>query len=190
MLPGEQWDEDNGVRSSVPRRLGRAGHRSEYVGTQVFGRPEFLSRRRSLVAKINKGDEVVVSFQVNRKSTIDFMGEDLRVYATPSMVHDLEAACRDFLAERSGENEDSVGARVEISHLAPSLVGQTVTIRATVTEIELPRVTFAVHIRDDVDVIGSAVHTRFIVDKARQAERLRKKAQRWQAIKPVGADKT
>ena len=33
-------------------------------------------------------------FQVDKDRTIGFMGDALRVYATPSMVRDIEVACR------------------------------------------------------------------------------------------------
>jgi predicted thioesterase len=33
-------------------------------------------------------------FTVDRDRTIDFMGEDARVYATPMLVRDIEVACR------------------------------------------------------------------------------------------------
>jgi predicted thioesterase len=35
-------------------------------------------------------------FVVDRDRTIDFMGEDARVYATPMLVRDIEVACREL----------------------------------------------------------------------------------------------
>ena len=65
---------------------------------------------------------------VEKDKTIGFMGEDLRVYATPFMVQDTERSCRNFMLEHLEDGEDSVGARVEIDHLGPTLIGQTVEI--------------------------------------------------------------
>ena len=48
---------------------------------------------------------------VGRDRTIGFMGEDFRVYATPSMVNDVEYTCRDFLVTFLSGEQDSVGAR-------------------------------------------------------------------------------
>ena len=115
---------------------------------------------------------------VEKDKTIGFMGEDLRVYATPFMVQDTERTCRDFMLEHLEDGEDSVGARVEIDHLGPTLIGQTVEIEGKVTEIEGPRVLFEVEIHDEVDTVGRIKHTRFIVEKARQGGRLEKKKAR------------
>ena len=124
---------------------------------------------------------------VEKDKTIGFMGEDLRVYATPFMVQDTERTCRDFMLEHLEDGEDSVGARVEIDHLGPTLIGQTVEIEGKVTEIEGPRVLFEVEIRDEVDTVGRIKHTRFIVEKARQGGRLEKKKAR---LAKAGVERT
>ena len=36
----------------------------------------------------------------------------------------MERSCRDFMLEYLDDGEDSVGARVEIDHLGPTLVGR------------------------------------------------------------------
>lgn len=114
--------------------------------------------------------------EVNRERTISFMGEDLRVYGTPYMVLDVEQTCRALLMEHHEPGEDSVGARVEIEHLRPSLLGQTVTVTVRVLEVELPRVQFEVEVRDELELVGRARHTRFVVDRDVQAGRLQRKA--------------
>jgi len=57
-------------------------------------------------------------FAVDRERTIDFMGEEARVYATPMLVRDIEVTCRELLLAHLDPGEDSVGTRVEIDHLA------------------------------------------------------------------------
>ena len=42
---------------------------------------------------------------VTKEKTIGFMGDDLRVYATPSMVQDTERTCRDFMLEHLDDGE-------------------------------------------------------------------------------------
>ena len=115
---------------------------------------------------------------IDRERTISFMGEDLRVYATPSMVRDIEHTCRQLLLPHHDAGEDSVGARVEIDHLGPTLIGQSVTVRAEVVEIEGPRVVFDVNVHDALDHVGRARHIRFVVDKEKQGGRLAKKKAR------------
>ena len=64
------------------------------------------------------------------------MGEDARVYATPMLVRDIEVTCRELLLEHLDPGEDSVGTRVEIDHLAATLLGMKVTINATLAELK------------------------------------------------------
>jgi len=125
-----------------------------------------------LTAGMTQTRRVVVSTD----RTIGFMGEALRVYATPSMVQDVEITCKDFLGEFLSAEESSVGARVEIDHLGPTLRDMWVDVAATITGIEGRRVTFEVEVRDALDLVGKARHVRFVVDLAKQKERLEAKA--------------
>ena len=118
------------------------------------------------------------SISVDRERTIDFMGEAARVYATPALVRDIEVTCREGLLEQLDPGEDSVGARIEVDHLAPTPLGMAVEITATVTEIDGRRVAFEIIARDPVEEIARGKHVRFIVDVAKTAQRLRAKAER------------
>ena len=120
---------------------------------------------------------------VDTGRTIGFMGDALRVYSTPSMVLDIELTCRQFLLQHHDAGEDSVGARVEVDHLGPTLLGQSVSVEVKVAELALPRVVFEVEVRDELDTVGKAKHIRFVVDTAKQGERLAKKAARVKAAK-------
>ena len=103
-------------------------------------------------------------FEIDAKRTIDFMGEEGRVYATPELVRDIEITCRDFLLEHLDAGEDSVGTRVELDHLAPTLMGMWVEITVTIAELKGRAVSFAIAARDPVDAVGKGVHNRFVVD--------------------------
>ncbi|OFZ85793.1 MAG: hypothetical protein A2V78_02525 [Betaproteobacteria bacterium RBG_16_64_18] len=123
-------------------------------------------------------------FAVEEESTIGFMGEGLRVYATPFMVRDIERTCRDFLGQYLGAEENSVGARMEIDHLGPTLKGMWVEVTATVTGIEGRKASFEAEVRDALDLVGKAKHVRFVVDLAKQKERLEAKAAKLAQLKP------
>src|SRR6185295_8429027 len=99
--------------------------------------------------------------------TIDFMGEKARVYATPMLVRDVEIACRELLLAHLDPGEDSVGTRVEIDHLAATLMRMNVELDIELVEVKG---------RDDVDTICRATHQRFIVDVASTEKRLAAKA--------------
>ncbi len=115
---------------------------------------------------------------VEKDDTIGFMGDDLRVYATPCLVRDVEITCRDLVQEHLDDGEDTVGARVEIEHLAPTLPGMWVEVSATIAVLKGRMVTMEFEVHDQVELIGRGNHTRFVIDKAKTAERLiAKKAQ-------------
>jgi fluoroacetyl-CoA thioesterase len=112
---------------------------------------------------------------VDRDRTIGFMGETMRVYSTPRMVSDIEMTCKDFLAQYLTDEQNSVGMRVEIDHLGPALLDTWVDVAITVTEVDRRKVTFEAEVRDALDVIGKAKHIRFVVELAKQKERLEAK---------------
>ena len=115
------------------------------------------------------------AFHVGRESTIGFMGEDARVYATPMLVRDIEVACRDLLLEHLDAGEDSVGTRVEIDHLAPSLEGADVTIEVQLKELNGRAALFEVVAFEKAEKVGQGRHARFIVDVEKTKARLAKK---------------
>ncbi len=120
---------------------------------------------------------------IDRDRTIGFMGEDARVYATPSMIMDIERTCRDLILEHAEAGEDSVGIEVAIKHLAATLPGMTVEIAVTVTAVEGRKVTFEVSAKDEIEPISSGSHARFVVNVDKTVERLKAKAAKRDALK-------
>jgi len=115
-------------------------------------------------------------YEVSRDRTIDFMGEKARVYATPMLVRDIEIACRELLLQHLDAGEDSVGTRVEIDHLAATLMNMAVELDIEIAEVKGRAVTFKVEGRDSVEPICRATHNRFVVDVAATEKRLAGKA--------------
>ncbi len=111
--------------------------------------------------------------KVDSGRTIDFMGEDCRVYATPSLIRDIEHACRDLIIEHADAGEDSVGFEVSVLHTAPTLLGSDVTINAKIVEVEGKKVVFEVSAADALNQICSGRHIRFVVDVEKTKQRLR-----------------
>ena len=129
-------------------------------------------------ASLASGVKSTTTLTVDRDRTIGFMGEGARVYATPSLVRDIETTCRDLLLEHLDPGEDSVGTRVEIDHIAATLVGMTVELSVRVLEVAGRGVTFEFEGRDSVEPICRGRHSRFVVDVAKTAQRLAAKAQK------------
>ena len=124
------------------------------------------------------GTRLVRRFTVNPERTIDFMGEDCRVYATPSLIRDIEHTSRDLIMEHSDPGEDSVGTMVSIRHVAPTLLGMEVTITATVIEVDRARIVFDITAADPLEEICTGRHERFVVDVGKTRQRLAAKAER------------
>jgi fluoroacetyl-CoA thioesterase len=101
-----------------------------------------------------------------------------KVFATGFMVMLMERACTEFLAAHLDQGEGSVGVHVDVSHLAATPVGMTVTVDAECAQIVDRRVTFTVRAHDGADLIGEGRHERFVIawDKfnARVAEKAAK----------------
>ena len=114
-------------------------------------------------------------FAVDRERTIDFMGEEARVYATPMLVRDIEVTCRELLLAHLDAGEDSVGTRVEIDHLAATLFGMRVTITATLAELKGRGAVFDVSATDGLDTICRGRHARFIANVEQVKQRLAQK---------------
>ena len=113
---------------------------------------------------------------VDRERTIDFLGEHLRVYATPSMVRDVEVACRDLLLQFCDPGEDNVGTGISLSHKGSTLLGMTIDVTVNVKAVEGRRVTFSTMVRDGAEEISSGEHGRFVVDIEKVRARMTEKA--------------
>ena len=122
------------------------------------------------------GLEHTAAVDIDRERTIGFMGEDARVYATPMLVRDIEVACRDLLGRHVDDGEDSVGTRIELDHLAASLMGMRVRLRARIVEVNGRTVVFEIEGSDGVEPICRGRHHRFVVDVAKTKARLAAKA--------------
>jgi fluoroacetyl-CoA thioesterase len=129
-------------------------------------------------ASLAAGLSATSKLTVDRDRTIDFMGEKARVYATPMLVRDIELACRDLLLRHLDPGEDSVGTRVELDHLAATLLGMPVELKLTVAEVKGRAVTLDVEGRDSIDLICRGRHHRFVVDVKTTEARLAAKAQK------------
>jgi predicted thioesterase len=113
---------------------------------------------------LKPGISLTNKVEIDAARTIDFMGEELRVYATPELVRDVESTCRDLILQHSDDNEDSVGTQVTIAHTGATPLGAWVEITATVAAVEGRAVTFEVTARDPIEDVCKGKHSRFVVD--------------------------
>jgi fluoroacetyl-CoA thioesterase len=62
--------------------------------------------------------------------------------------------------------ETTVGVRVELEHLAPSVVGAELEIAAVLERVDGRRLEFAVRVRDGGRLVARGMITRVVVDTA------------------------
>ena len=86
------------------------------------------------------------------------------VYGTPFMILLMEIASGRAIAPHLPEGFVSVGAHVDVRHLAPTPLGRTVKARARVIEKTRSSVVFAVEAHDGERLIGEGRHRRGVVD--------------------------
>jgi fluoroacetyl-CoA thioesterase len=103
-----------------------------------------------------------------------------KVFATGFMIVLMEWVCTELAAQHLDPGEGSVGVYVDVSHLAATPPGMTVTAEAECVEVAGPRLAFKVRAHDDIDLIGEGRHERFVVNwdkfNARVAEKAAKLA--------------
>jgi fluoroacetyl-CoA thioesterase len=97
------------------------------------------------------------------------------VLATPEMVRLMEQAAVAAVDHLLPEGYQTVGAHLDVKHLAPTPLGFKVTARAELTQVEDRRLTFRVEAYDDQERIGEGAHARVIIDVARFLSRLQAK---------------
>ena len=113
--------------------------------------------------------------EIDRDRTIGFLGEEMRLYSTPSMVKDVEYTCLKLIQEHLDEGESSVGIHVAVDHLAATPLGQWVDVEVTVSAVDGRKVTLLASVRDAVEQVGRGEHIRFVIDVDKHRKRLEKK---------------
>jgi fluoroacetyl-CoA thioesterase len=97
------------------------------------------------------------------------------VLATPVMIMIMENAALNAIKPYFEPGESALGTRVDITHLAATPVGRSVTGHAEVTAAEGRRIDFRVWARDGDEEIGKGNHERMVIDLARFTQRLKAK---------------
>ena len=101
-----------------------------------------------------------------------------KVFATGFMIVLMEWTCIQLMAPHLDPGEGSLGIHVDVSHLAATPPGFTVTVDAECTAVEGRKATFHVRAHDGVDLIGEGRHERAIVAWDRFNARVGEKARR------------
>ncbi len=118
-----------------------------------------------------------LKFVVGVDHVIDFAtGGMPAVLSTPRLVALIERTARESLYPFLEDTERTVGAEIEIRHLAPTPAGQAVTIATRVIAVEPRAVDFQFEVRDEHEVIARGLHKRAVISVASFAKRVARKA--------------
>jgi fluoroacetyl-CoA thioesterase len=90
---------------------------------------------------------------------------DVPVLATPWVLALAERATVAAVAGAIGPGATTVGARVELEHLAASMVGATVRVSAELERVDGRVLKFAVELRDGARLAARGHVTRVLVDR-------------------------
>jgi predicted thioesterase len=131
------------------------------------------------VANIPIGTKGESSIIVSSENAVSFLGvEGARVLGTPYLIGHLEMTARDSVKPFLDEGYDTVGARVDIRHLAATPIGMRVTFRSELTGIEERRLLFRVEAFDEKDKISEGNHERAIIQVTKFAARVQAKSRK------------
>jgi predicted thioesterase len=114
---------------------------------------------------MNAGETYVLTRVVSENETAEILGSGgLPVYATPAMICHMELSAYS-LAEQYGHQ--TVGTKVNISHLRACKVGTEVKITAELTEVDGRRLEYYIKAEDEKGLLGEGTHQRYVIDPER-----------------------
>jgi len=105
-----------------------------------------------------------------------------KVFATGFMIVLMEWTCAQLLAPHLDPGEGSLGTHVDVSHLAATPVGFTVSVEAELIAVDGRKLAFKVSAHDGKDLIGEGRHERVVVGWERFNAKVAEKAKAAEAV--------
>ena len=99
------------------------------------------------------------------------------VFATGYMVGLIEWTCIQAINPHlDWPEEQTVGTHIDVSHVAATPAGLTVTAKVKLVEVDGRRLFFDVEAYDNVDLITRGKHERFVINKEKFDQKMRDKS--------------
>jgi predicted thioesterase len=131
-----------------------------------------------LAALLPPGATASRSLVVTEELTVGHWAEGMPpVLGTPFLIYLMEVAAAEVIKPHLPEGWATVGAQVNVSHLAATPLGMTVTATAKLVSATARTATFEVVAHDGTEKVGEGTHVRGVVDLAKFEKRWRSKAQ-------------
>ena len=133
---------------------------------------------------LKSGMEHTFSFSVDESKTVPALYPESdefqvmpNVFATGYMVGFIEWTCIQALNPYlDWPEEQTVGTHIDISHIAATPPGLSVSAKVRLIEVDGRRLVFEIEAHDDVDLIARGRHERFIINKNKFDRKMREKS--------------
>jgi len=123
------------------------------------------------------GEVGELDIPTDMKHAVEFAGDGMpAVVSTPNIIQFLERTARHTLAPHLETDERSVGLEIDIKHLAPTPVGQTIHCAARIMSVEGSKIQFQIEARDAHEVIVRGLHKRAVINLEKFSKRVREKS--------------
>jgi predicted thioesterase len=131
----------------------------------------------ALVLNLPVGLSGTAEMVVGEQHTAPRVGSGrIRVLATPVMINLIESAALAAVEQSLPEDHQSLGTRLNVSHIAATPVGMRVRATAEVVKVEGRTIHFHVRAEDERELIGEGTHERVVVNLERFDKRVQEKA--------------
>ncbi len=127
--------------------------------------------------ELKVGMKASTEIVVGTRDTAHHIGSGrIKVLATPVMVMLLEEAALMAVEDDLPSGYQTVGTKLNVSHIAATPVGMRVIAHAEVVEVVGRKLVFKVWAEDESERIGEGTHERIVVELARFDNRISAKA--------------
>lgn len=114
-----------------------------------------------------------LEMKVEEKDTAAYHGSGLiEVFATPSMVQLMEQTAQIGIQPYLPEGFVTLGIEIHVKHVKATPVGMNVFCESILSKADGKKLYFEIKAWDEKGEIGTATHTRYIVEEIKFMERL------------------
>ena len=115
--------------------------------------------------RFQPGQTTELEVVVTKEHTTNRMGrEGADVLSTPALLGLMENASIKASEEFVPEGYTTVGYAVDrLRHIAPTAIGETVTVKSVLTEVDRNRLTYEIEAREGEKRIATATHKRAVI---------------------------
>ena len=120
---------------------------------------------RGWIARLLGVEEVLQGAVTETMTAVTVGSGDVPVLATPMLLALVERAAVAALKERLPPGTTTVGVSVNLTHAAPTPVGETLEVRVKVDVVEERRIHFSFKVSDGQGAVAFGVHQRALVER-------------------------